>query len=242
MTLGSETSTRRVVAIVQARLSSQRLPGKALRPLNGRPLLGHVVDRLRQAQGLDDVILATSSEPSDDPLAAFAATESLRCYRGPLEDVASRVLQAAMSDGADAFVRISGDSPLMDPQIVAWAVKLFRQEWPDLVTNVATRSFPKGQSVEILKTATFRSVLRDFETPEDREHVTPFFYRNAARFRILAFSRQQPLESLQLSVDREEDFQRVERLIGMMNGSSASYGLDDIIGLLPDQGRPGVEA
>ncbi|WP_119168016.1 cytidylyltransferase domain-containing protein [Algihabitans albus] len=239
MTLSFEAPARRVIAIVQARLSSERLPGKVLRPLGGRPLLGHLIDRLRHVPDLDGVVLATSSEASDDPLATFAGQEGLRCYRGPLEDVASRILQAAVSDGADAFVRISGDSPLMAPEIVSWAAKLFRQQWPDLVTNVATRSFPKGQSVEILKTSTFRAAVREFETASDREHVTSFFYRHADRFRILAFARQEPLESLQLSVDCEEDFRRVETLIKRMDRPPASYGLDDIIGLLPD--RSGTE-
>ena len=235
MTLSFEAPDRRIIAIVQARLSSERLPGKVLRPIGGRPLLGHLIDRLRLVRELNGVVLATSSEASDDPLAAFAKQEGMRCYRGPLEDVASRILQAAVSDGAEGFVRVSGDSPLIAPEIVSWAVSLFRQQWPDLVTNVATRSFPKGQSVEILKTATFRSAIRDFETAADREHVTPFFYRHPDRFRILAFARQKPLESLQLSVDCEEDFQRVETLIRRMDRPPASYGLDDILGLLPDR-------
>ncbi|MCA1999825.1 MAG: NTP transferase domain-containing protein [Hyphomicrobiales bacterium] len=219
----------RVVAIVQARWSSARLPGKVVRVLAGRPLLGHLLGRLRRVNGLDGIAIATSDAPSDDPVAAFAAREGIPCHRGPLEDVATRMLGAARASGADAFVRISGDSPLLDPDIVAQALRLFGDARPDLVSNVVRRTFPKGQSVEIVRVETFARLLPRFGAGEDREHVTPFLYRNPNLCRIVGFEREPPAGEVQLSIDTEEDFEAVERLIHALGPEADAAGLETLL-------------
>lgn len=225
----------RIVAVVQARFSSQRLPGKVLRPMAGKPMLGHLFDRLRRSHTLDGVVLATSLCADDAPVAEFAAREGVQVHRGDLENVAQRMLDAATAAGADAFVRLSGDSPLLDVRVLDQAVTLFRQEKPDLVTNVAKRTFPKGQSVEVLDTAAYRAAIADFETESDREHVTPFLYRNSAHFRIVSFEHDPPCGDLQLSVDTPEDFLRAEQLLLALGANASLSSLADMLPLAAQQ-------
>ena len=222
---------QRVVAIVQARAASGRLPGKVLREVAGRPMVAYLIDRLRHAEGLDDVMLATSVEASDDSVAAVAGNEGCRCYRGPLDNVAARLLGAARAAGADAFVRVSGDSPLLDPKLVSRAVALYREGEAEIVSNVVVRTYPKGQSVEVVATETLARALPQFSA-SDREHVTKHFYRQADRFRIVGFERDVSLAHVQMSVDVAEDFQRFERIVTSMQRPHWTYGLDEVLALV----------
>ncbi|MFM7345232.1 MAG: cytidylyltransferase domain-containing protein [Tagaea sp.] len=207
----------RIVAIVQARLDSRRLPGKVLRPMAGRPMLAHVFEALRRARALDGAVLATSRRAVDDPIAAFARAEGIVCHRGPLDDVAARLLAAARAESADALVRISGDSPLMDPALVTRAAGELRADAAlDLATNVFPRAYPKGMSVEAIRTAALARAVARMTRAEEREHVTPHFYANPAAFRIVGFAPERPRPDLQLSVDTAEDFARCEAILAAL--------------------------
>lgn len=198
-----------------------------LRQLFGRPMIAWVIDVARRAQtagALDAIAVATSTEVSDDALASQVAALGIPVYRGPLNDVAQRLLDAATAMGADAFVRINGDSPLLDTALILRAVALFRATACDLATNVLVRSFPKGQSVEVVSCAALRSALLDMTSADEREHVTQHFYRNQDRFQIAYFSAEQPAPQLQMSVDTPEDFARCEAVIASCAGDVASLG------------------
>jgi spore coat polysaccharide biosynthesis protein SpsF len=223
------TVALKVVAVVQARMSSARLPGKVLREVRGRPLLAYLIDRLRRCNVLDGVVIATSTGRDDDPIAAFARTNLIDCHRGSLDDVAFRLLSAARAAGADALVRISGDSPLIDPAIVDRAVDIYRRERPDLATNVQRRTFPKGQSVEVIAMAALERAHRAMTSAAEREHVTLLFYAHPERFRIAAFESGIARGDLQLSVDTEEDFARFAAIIERLGEPAASHDLASII-------------
>lgn len=229
------TANLKIVAIVQARMSSRRLPGKVLMPLAGRPMLGWLIDRLAHCDALDGLCVATSAEASDDGVAAYCASIGVACYRGELDNVALRLQRAAEAAGADAFVRISGDSPLMDIAVVSDAVALYRRERPDLASNVVVRSFPKGQSVEVVDVNAFRAALPQFDGAGDNEHVTIYFYRHADRFRIASLRRGGDVSAIQLSVDTAEDFARAERLIGRFTRPHWTYGVDELLGMLESE-------
>jgi spore coat polysaccharide biosynthesis protein SpsF len=206
-------NSERIGAIVQARVGSRRLPGKVLRPLCGKPVLGHLAERLKRCRTLSLIGIATSTEPADQAIADFAMKAGVPCYRGPERDVLRRYVEAIECFGLDAVVRASGDSPLLDPRIVDEAVSLFREGGLDLVTNVQIRTFPKGQSVEVIAGEALCAVAAAAHAPEDREHVTPFFYANPGRFRIRNFVAAAPSPTLQLSVDTEDDLRRVEAVL-----------------------------
>lgn len=205
--------SQRIAIIIQARMSSSRLPGKVLLNLAGRPMLDHLLDGLERC-GLD-IVVATSTEADDLAIAEHCANRGTRCVRGPLANVADRFALAISELNCDAFVRISADSPLLDPALVDLAVEKFRQRTFDLVTNVQERTFPKGQSVEVVRSRTFLDALSTFSSAHDQEHVTPFFYANPDRFRIHNIRCDSLLGTLQTSVDTEEEMRAVE---GVMEG------------------------
>lgn len=207
--------------IVQARMKSVRVPGKVLRHIAGRPLLGHLLDRLRTL-GMP-LVVATSADGSDDAIARFCAIEDVAVHRGPLDDVAARFLGAARERGIDPIVRVSGDSPLLDPAIVRRALELWEPGL--LVTNVHPRSFPTGQSVEVFELAALEAAEM---SPQAREHVTTTLY---GRLRVENFSHSPDLSHLRLTLDTEADAARLDELFARMERRPADYSLAEVVEL-----------
>jgi spore coat polysaccharide biosynthesis protein SpsF len=192
-----------------------------LRHLAGRPLLGHLLDRLRTL-GMP-LVVATSADGSDDAIARFCAIEEVAVYRGPLDDVAARFLGAAREQGIDPIVRVSGDSPLLDPAIVRRALGLWEPGL--LVTNVRPRSFPTGQSVEVFELAALEAAEM---SPAAREHVTTTLY---GRLRVENFSHSPDLSHLRLTLDTEADAARLDELFARMVRPPADYSLAEVVEL-----------
>lgn len=212
-----------MLIIIQARYSSTRLPGKILRQVAGKPLLAWTLQRLRFSTLCSNVVIATSLDPTDDLTEDFCTRTGALCFRGPLENVAGRILEVVSRFHVNAFVRISGDSPMIDPRLVDQAVDQFRSQGCDLVTNVQRRTFPKGQSVEVLNADTFRRVVESLRDPYDQEHVTSFYYKNPGMFKISNFESGADLGDLQLSVDNEEDFFKMEQLMARVDPRVATW-------------------
>ena len=195
--------------IVFSRMGSKRLPGKALRDIQGRPMLGRVLDQAAGVQNVSRIVVATSDDPGDNPIVAFACSENHAYFRGSEADVADRALACAIQYGFSKFVRISGDSPFFDPTLVDTAVAISNETGVDLVTNTFPRSFPPGMSVEVITTDAMRKVLERTSASADREHVTKFMYDEPAHFSIHNFSSGQPsLAETRLVVDTEVDLKR----------------------------------
>jgi spore coat polysaccharide biosynthesis protein SpsF len=212
-----------MLAIVQARMTSKRLPGKVLMPLGGRPMLSWTVGRLRSARSVTHVLVATSNEGSDDPVAEYCTSAGIAFHRGPLENVALRFAEAALIADAPAFLRISGDSPVLDPAIVDCVIEAFSDHDCDLATNVQRRTFPKGQSVEVLRTTTFVEACEAMTDAADREHVTKVFYANPDQYRIVNVDSGKKAGRVQLSVDTSDDFRKMEALIAACEGAPRGW-------------------
>jgi len=228
---------RRLPIIIQARLSSTRAPGKVLRPIAGRPLLGLLLDRMRRVEDATDLVVATSERGEDDAIVRFCDAEGIAVARGPLADVAGRFANVVTALEAEAFVRISGDSPWLDPALIDQALDLYHRTGPDLVSNVHPRSFPKGQSVEVVNAETFLAELPNLTSAADREHVTSYFYAHADRFRITAFQADRPAPEVQLSVDSEADFRACVALTGRLTRPHWTYGWPEIAELARESRR-----
>ena len=198
-----------MLCILQARISSQRLPGKVLFDLKGRVLLGRVIDRVLQAKKVSKLIVATSDQQSDHPIVQFCLREGIRYACGSLVNVADRFRQIAKKERADAFVRISGDSPLLDPALIDQAIGYFAHGNWDLVTNILTRTFPKGQSVEVIRSGTFSKICKTLVTNDQREHVTKAFYENLQAFQIFSFTSDTDLSHVNLCIDTREDLTKI---------------------------------
>ena len=173
--------------MVVARMSSSRLPGKSLAPLGDDVVLGYVTSAIKQCANISDLIVVTSTDPSDNKIVDWCRFRGLAVSRGSLQNVAERVLEAAQESRASAFVRVSGDSPLIDPRLVDNAVDVFRTDDYDVVTNVFPRTFPRGQSVEVVRTASLAEAYSDGLTAFEEEHVTQVFYQHPERFNINNF-------------------------------------------------------
>lgn len=195
---------------IQARMSSHRFPGKVLAPFRGAPMIAHVVARAAAAAGRERVAVVTSDDTTDDPLAGYCDARGVTVFRGPLDDVFGRFRLALQASPADWLVRISGDSPLISPELIA-AIVARRAPALDLVTNVHPRSFPKGQSVEAVRAEVFAAVPANDLDAADREHVTPYFYRHADHFRILNVAAAEDWAgNAGFTVDTIDDLRRLE--------------------------------
>jgi spore coat polysaccharide biosynthesis protein SpsF len=176
------------------------------------------------------MIVATSTEKTDDAIEWFCAQEGVACFRGPLNDVAERFSQAASHFSADAFVRISGDSPLIAPQLIDQAVALYHGSNVELATNVMVRSFPKGMSVEVVRTSALRRA-QSMMLEGEAEHVTQVFYRRPSDFSIGDFSSGQNWGEVQLSIDTPEDFVAIERVVAAAGRSLPDCGISELVAL-----------
>jgi len=222
----------KIGAIVQARMSSQRLPDKVLTMVNGKPLLQYLLERLTHCSSIDQIVVATSEDKSDDPIAVFCHEYGALCYRGPLQNVAKRFYMALEKFNLDAFVRVCCDSPMLDHKLIDQGVKLFNGKY-DLVTNTLPRSYPVGQCVEVIRASTFKNVYEKMSRPDHFEHVTKYYYEHSDEFRIKNFSNDKDLSSYRLVVDIPEDLKRIEKIINSMTRHHTKYSLDDFIELYP---------
>lgn len=224
----------RVVAIVQARMGSQRLPGKVLMDIAGLPMLAHGVQRLSRATRVDEVLVATSDSPADAPIVAFAHTYGLRVYTGSETDVLRRYADAAEWARATAIVRITGDCPLIDPEIVDSVVEAYLDSDVDLASNVIERTYPRGLDTEVFSIGLLRYLDRFAGKPHEREHVTAHVYLNRDQFWLASVETQGPLArpELRFCVDTGDDLAFVREVFGRLGGSGNAFTALDVVSLL----------
>jgi spore coat polysaccharide biosynthesis protein SpsF len=181
-------SKYRVVASIEARMGSTRFPGKVLSNLRGRPTLLRLVDRLRQCALVDDIVLATTLNSEDDILEAFAKEHGLACHRGSQDDVLLRVLDAHRMMKSDLIVEVTGDCPLLDPDLIDEGIKCFIESDCDLVTNLVPPTWPMGVDLQVFRCLELERIERAVHDPEVREHVSLYFYEQPERYRIINVS------------------------------------------------------
>ncbi len=202
-----------------ARLDSTRLPGKHLRMIRDRPLMDWLLDRVKRIEGLDEVVIATSDRPVDDPLEQFARDRALPCVRGSATNVAGRVLRCARRREYDAWARINGDSPLLDFRLFNYGIALFRSGCDDVVTNAFEKTYPIGNSVEIFEMDAFARGYSQMSEDRHFEHVTLYFYEHPDEFRIQNFVRPQGSQrTVSLAVDTPADLRRYAWMIDQVIG------------------------
>lgn len=216
-------------AILQARMRSRRLPGKTMRPIKGRPLLGYVLDRISRCRGLDLVVVCTSHDGDDDAIATYCRECGVPCIRGDHDNVALRFAQTLNEYGVSAFVRVCGDSMFLDPRLIDRAVARFRTARYQIVTNNLIRTFPSGQTVEVVSAEPFKDAHSRMTEPVQCEHVTRYFYENANDYRIFNFTAEKNYAGLKLSVDTQEEFERARAMIGRMDRPHWEYGWRELL-------------
>lgn len=218
-------------AIIQARMSSRRLRGKSLADICGKPLLQYLIEGLAQCRTLDSLAVATSSEPGDDAIAALARSLGIVCLRGPLDNVAERFALTIKQLGLKVFVRVCGDSPLLDWRLVDQAIGMLLDCNADMVTNCHPRVFPPGASVEVMRSEVFLRALPDMVDAGDQEHVTSYFHARPEAFKIVAMGADREYSGLSLCVDQAQDLERIRALVRCLKRPHWSYTLAELYAL-----------
>lgn len=228
----------RTVAIVQARMTSTRLPGKVLADLAGAPMILRQLDRVARARTLDAIVVATSTDASDDPLAEVVEAAGCPVVRGSLDDVLDRFIAAVDASGADVVVRITADCPLISPRVIDEVVTAFRESGADYLSNTMAPTFPDGLDVEVVRADVLRAVAAEATDAPEREHVTLGVYRRDDRFTIGNLAGDRDLSSLRWTVDTPEDLAFVRAVYAELLQETPEFDLDDVLTLL--QSRPDI--
>jgi spore coat polysaccharide biosynthesis protein SpsF len=228
-------------AILQARMSSSRLPGKVLRPLLGEPMIGRQVERLKRARRLTGLTIATSADASDDVIEAYAVRIGVDCFRGPLDDVLTRFIGALAAAGnPQTFVRLTADCPLADWRLIDACIEAHAAAKADYTYNWLNWTYPKGLDVEVCETAALHRADHEARSPYDREHVTPFIHGHPELFRLEALTRDPPLR-YRWTVDTPEDFAFVTAVYAALYPANPAFTSEDVLdwqATHPDQVLP----
>ncbi len=227
-----------VLGILQARTSSSRLPGKVLLPILGRPMILLQIERLKRAKRLDALVLATSTDPSDDALAAVAADSGIAVHRGSLNDVLERFVSAATRLKPQWVVRLTGDCPLADPQLIDRLVSETIAANADYGSTALTPTFPDGLDAEITRFDVLTAISSEPRTQDERDHVTLAIHRNPQRFRLHSITGSPDLSSLRWTVDEPRDLAFVTAVYEALYPANPAFGTQDILRLLNE--RPGL--
>jgi spore coat polysaccharide biosynthesis protein SpsF len=230
----TRTSRLRVVAAIQARLKSTRLPGKALRVVGGRPLLGWITARLRRAREVDQIVVSTTSVPADDAIEEFARSAGVECFRGSEEDVVRRLTETARDYGADGLVRITADCPLVDPAIVNRVIEEFREARGSVeyVSNVYPSTFPHGLDVEVLSRELLERLDREIDDSFYRDWFSAFIREHPERFRMANVANPVDLHELRWTVDYAADLEFLEGVLAELGTAAEAAGMEAILDVL----------
>lgn len=232
----------RIVAVIQARCGSERLPGKVLLPLAGQPVLAHVVHAVRSASLVDDVIVATTESPADDALVPLARQLGVRLYRGPELDVLQRFVGALAGDPADVVVRHVADAPLVDPAIIDTVIGHYLKGGCDYAASMLERTWPRGVESEVISRDALERSAREGNRPEDREHVTVYVRSHPDRFRLrnVRALPQETWPDLRLTLDTAADYQLLQAVFDALHQPGSVVRIGRVIEWL--RTRPAIVA
>lgn len=224
----------RVGIIIQARMTSTRLPGKVLMPVMGKPLLEYQIERLQRVLRADDIIIATTTKKSDQPIADLAERLGIKVFRGSEEDVLSRYFGAAQENCIDVVVRITSDCPLIDPVLVDDIIATYQNnsESCDYVSNCLIRTFPRGMDTEVFPFRLLEKAYWEANEQPYREHVTPYIYEDNQRFRLLNVAFQRDESHQRWTVDTPEDFILIERILETLYPINPLFELEEVLALM----------
>lgn len=221
----------RVVAIVQARLGSSRLPRKSVAPIAGKPMLQHVLERAAAARSVQRVVLATTTDPEDVELADLAHANGIAVYRGDRDDVLDRFWQASRFADAEVVVRITADDPLKDPAVIDAVVERLMKSGADYASNTLTPSYPEGLDVEVFTQKALDRAWNEATLASEREHVTPYIWKHPDRFRVASVMHSADLSHLRWTVDYPGDLAFVCAIYDRLYRGEV-FGMDAVLALL----------
>jgi spore coat polysaccharide biosynthesis protein SpsF len=223
----------RTIIIVQARMGSTRLPGKVLKRVMGRPLLEYQIERLKKVENVTDVVIATTISQNDDPIKELCKELHCSYFRGSESDVLLRYYETAIKFNAECIVRVNSDCPLIDPGVVEEIVEYYSNHNElDYVSNILEKSYPIGLHTEVFSMKALRQANDNANSAIEREHVTPYIYRNPDIFKLFSYSIEDDLSKYRWTVDYPEDFELIRIIIMGLYPDKADFNMFDIINLM----------
>jgi len=232
----------KLVAVIQARMGSSRLPGKVLKPILDKPVLWHIVNRLRSVKKINEIVVATSDQPNDNQIKEFCASENIKCFRGSEDDVLDRFYKAASFFNATTLIRITGDCPLIDSILIKELIKYFYKNKLDfcgIATGAGTatqgfkRRYPDGLDAEIFKMKTLSIAWEEATESLYREHVTPFIWKQPERFKLGTLkSKKNDYSDLRWTIDNKEDYLLIKWIYENLYPVKKNFNMHDVLELL----------
>ena len=224
----------KTVIVVQARITSTRLPGKVLKTILEKPLLEYQIERLRRVSLADEVVIATTINDTDEPIVELCKRLNVPYYRGSEEDVLSRYYEAAVEHNADVVVRVTSDCPVIDSNVINDVIDHYLQNYPhyDYVSNCQKRTYPRGMDTEVFSFSSLDQAFREAADQPDREHVTPYIYMNPQRYQIGEVCYPQDQSQHRWTVDTQEDFELIRRIIEALYPNDPQFNLETALNLL----------
>lgn len=227
--------------IIQARMGSTRLPGKVLKQLEGKPVLWHVIERVKQSKLVDDVIIATTTSKKDNQIVEFCRTNNIKYYRGSEDNVLERYYETAKHFKSDIVLRITSDCPLIDANVIDKILSFYLENSYDLVTNAGSdlsqRTYPRGLDTEIFSYKLLEEVYNKAKEKHQLEHVTPFIYEN--NFNIYYYKNEVDYSNYRLTLDTEEDYELIKKIYEELYKNEHDFHMEEIIKLFKN--RTGLE-
>ena len=216
--------------IVLCRFNSSRLPGKILREIDGKKILTFIIERLGTLSKKYPIVVCTSTEETDNPIVEYCRINGIKHFRGNLNNVAHRFLKCAKENNFEYAVRINGDNIFLDAHLIKEMIEKIESNNLDFISNVKDRTFPKGMSVEIVKTSFYEKHFTLFEK-SDLEHVMTYFYRNESERTLFVYNPEPVGKVLNFAIDTQEDFDNAQKIIGAMRNEHTTYNYQEIIHL-----------
>lgn len=221
----------KTVIIVQARMTSTRLPGKVLKEVLGKPLLEYQIERLRRVKLADGIVIATTNNESDQPVVELCTRLNIHCFRGSEADVLARYQGAAVQYCADTVVRITADCPVIDPDLCDEVIETFQARRKD-VDYIMLKGYPCGLNIEVFSFKALNDAYTLAPDGPDREHVTTYIYRHSDRFRCATITCPENLSHHRWTVDTPEDFCLISKLLEELYPRNPNFRMKDILDLL----------
>jgi len=216
-----------VLCIIQARCSSKRLPGKVLKKISGLSILERVFNQVKKSKKIKRIIIATSNHKTDKKIIKFCKIKNINCFVGPLNDVFKRFYLIAKNQNYKSFVRVSADSPFVDPKLIDRAVTIYNKKNYDIVTNIFPRTFPKGFSVEVIRSKIILNSITKIKKKINKKHLTSYFYKNYKKYKIKNLSNNVNYNNLNFSIDSKDDFIKAKKIIKIIRNKD--FTLNDIL-------------
>lgn len=223
------------IAIMQARTTSTRLPGKVLLRLFGKTVAEHIITRVRAAKRIDGICVATTTNETDDAVATIAEACGASVYRGSEDDVLDRFYQAAQQERADVIIRITADDPFKDPVVIDQVIRTFEEGDFDYVSNTMHPTYPEGIDVEVFSMKALAQAWKEAFLPSEHEHVTPYIWKHPDRFHVRNVEYHEDISKMRWTLDKPEDWVFIQQVYDALYPKKPLFLMEDILHLLQER-------